>query len=87
MVELACFRVHPMHMPTLVNRAGALLHALRRRFPGLRKLQVARMADGSWLQLSFWDSREHAEAAANEVFDTPEMGYWLAQVNEFAETA
>jgi hypothetical protein len=42
-----------MHMPTLVQRGGALLHALRRRFPGLRKLQVARMADGSWLQLSF----------------------------------
>ena len=86
-VELACFKVHPMHMPTLVQGGGALLHALRRRFPGLRKLHVARMADGSWLQLSFWDSREHAEAAASEVFDTPEMNDWLAQVGEFAERA
>ena len=76
-----------MHVPTLVQRGGALLQALRKRFPGLRKVQVARMADGSWLQLSFWDSREHAEAAANQVFETPEMGYWLAQVGEFAERA
>lgn len=85
-LELACFRAHPQHVPTLVNRGGPLLHALRRRFPGLRKMQVARIGDGRWLQLSFWDSREHAEAAANEVFDTPEMGDFLAQVDEFAET-
>ena len=84
-LELACFRAHPMHVPTLVNRERPLLYALRRRFPGLRKLQVMRIGDGRWLQLSFWDSREHAERAANEVFDTPEMGDWLAQVDEFAE--
>ena len=86
-VELACFRVYSQHVPTLVERAGPLLHALRRRFPGLRKLQVMRIGDGRWLQLSFWDSREHAEAAASEVFDMPEMGDYLAQVDEFAEAA
>jgi hypothetical protein len=86
-IELACFRAHPSHVPTLVGRAGALLNALRRRYPGLRKMQVANLGDGSWLQLSYWDSREHAEAAASEVFDTPEMGDFLAQVDEFAEAA
>ena len=64
-----------------------MLYALRRRFPGLRKMHVAEVGDGSWLQLSFWDSREDAEAAANEVFDTPEMGDFLAQVDEFADAA
>ena len=74
-------------MPTLVQRGGMLLHRLRRRFPGLRKMQVAEMGgDGTWLQLSL-GSREHAEAAANEVFDTPEMGDFLAQVDEFADAA
>ena len=86
-LELACFRAHPRHVPALVRRAGPLLHTLRRRFPGLRKMQVAEVGDGSWLQLSFWDSREHAEAAAGEVFDTPEMGDFLAQVDEFADAA
>ena len=84
-LELACFRAHPQHVPTLVDRGGPLQYALRRRFPGLRKLQVARVSDGRWLQLSFWDSRENAERAANEVFDTPEMSDWLAQVDEFGE--
>jgi len=74
-------------VPTLVQRGGALLYALRRRYPGLRKMLVAKVGDGSWLQLSFWDSREHAEAAASEVFDTPEMGDFLAQVDEFADAA
>lgn len=86
-LELACFRAHPSHVPTLVRRAGALLHMLRRRYPGLRKMHVANVGDGSWLQLSFWDSREHAEIAASEVFDTPEMGDFLAQVDEFADAA
>jgi hypothetical protein len=64
-----------------------LLYALRRRFPGFRTMQVADVGGGQWLQLSFWDSREHAEAAASEVFDMPEMGDFLAQVDEFAEAA
>ena len=85
MLELACFRASPQHVPTLASRGGPLLYALRRRFPGLRKLQLARVSDGRWLQLSFWDSRENAERAANEVFDTPELGDWLAQVDEFGE--
>ena len=86
-VELACFRAHPSHVRALVRRAGPLLHALRRRFPGLRRMQVAEAGDGSWLQLSFWDSREHAEAAAGEVFQVPEMSDFLAQVDEFADAA
>jgi hypothetical protein len=86
-LELACFRAHPRHLPTLVRRGGALLHALRKRYPGLTKMQVATLGDGSCLQLSFWDSREHAQAAADEVFETPEMGDFLAQIHEFAEAA
>jgi hypothetical protein len=86
-LELASFRAHPRYVATLVRRGGPLLRALRTRFPGLRKMQVAEVGDGSWLQLAFWDSREHAEAAASEMFDTPEMGDWLAQVREFAEAA
>jgi len=48
---------------------------------------VARVGDGQWLHLGYWDSREDAEAAASEVFDMPEMSDWLAQVGEFAEAA
>ena len=87
MLELACFRAHPKYVPTLARLAGPLLSAMRRRYPGLRRMQVAPAGDGSWLQLTFWDSREHAEAAASEVFETREMGDWLAQVDEFAEAA
>jgi hypothetical protein len=45
------------------------------------------VGDGRWLQLGFWDTRESAEEAANEMFDLPEMSDWLAQVDEFAEAA
>jgi hypothetical protein len=71
----------------LIRQGGPLVRALRSRYPGLRKMQVARVGDGQWLQLGFWDSRENAEAAASEVFDMPEMSDWLAQVGEFAEAA
>ena len=87
MLELACFRAHAEHVDVLVGRGGPLTAALRRRFPGLRKMQVARVGDGRWLQLGFWDSREGAEAAASGVSELPEMRDWLAQVDEFAEAA
>jgi hypothetical protein len=86
-LELACFRAQPQHVAALTHRGGPLVRALRARFPGLRKLQLARIGDGSWLHLGFWDSREEAEAAANEMFDLPEMSDWLAQVDEFADAA
>jgi hypothetical protein len=86
-LELGCFRAHPTHAAVLTRRGGALTQALRTHFPGLRKLQLARMGDGRWLHLGFWDNREAAEAAANEMFDLPEMSDWLAQVDEFGEAA
>lgn len=86
-LELTCFRAHPQHAAALTRRAGALTRALRARFPGLRKLQLARIGDGRWLQLGFWDNREAAEAAANELQELPEMSDWLAQVDEFGEAA
>jgi hypothetical protein len=86
-LELACFSAQPQHVAALRERGAPLIRALRDRFPGLRKLQLARMGDGRWLQLGFWDSREGAEAAASGMFDLPEMCDWLAQVDEFAEAA
>ena len=86
-LELACFRAQPEHVAALLKRGGPLLRALRSRFPGLRRLQVARVGDGRWLQVGFWDTREGAEAAASEMFELPEMSDWLAQVDEFAEAA
>jgi hypothetical protein len=84
-LELACFRAHPKHVATLVRQGAPLVRALRRRFPGLRKMQLAPVGGGQWLHLGYWDTREGAEAAASEVFDMPEMSDWLAQVGEFAE--
>jgi hypothetical protein len=86
-LELVCFRAQPQHAAALTQRGGPLVRALRARFPGLRKLQLARLSDGRWLQLGFWDNREQAQAAADEMFDLPEMSDWLAQVDEFAEAA
>lgn len=86
-LELACFRAQPQHAAALTRRGGPLLDALRTRFPGLRKLQLARIGDGRWLHLGFWDNREAAEAAASEMYDLPEMSDWLAQVDEFGDAA
>jgi hypothetical protein len=86
-LELACFCAHPVHVAVLQQRHGPLRTALRKRYPGLRKLVLARIGDGRWLDLAFWDNRESAEAAADEMFDLPEMSDWLAQVDEFGVAA
>ena len=86
-VELTSFRASPRHVGTIVRQARPLLGALRRRYPGLKGLDFMPVGDGSWLQLSFWESRKVAEAAEAEVLQTPEMRDWLAQVDEFTEAA
>jgi hypothetical protein len=86
-LELACFRAQPQHAAALLRRGAPLVSALRARFPGLRKLVLAPVGPNSWIHVGYWDSREHAEAAANEMFELPEMWDWLAQVGEFAEAA
>jgi hypothetical protein len=86
-LELACFRAEPQHAAALHRRRGPLVMALRERFPGLRKLELAKVGDGRWLHLGFWEGREAAEAAANGMFELPEMSDWLAQVDEFADAA
>ena len=86
-LELASFRASPRHVGTLVRRGGTLVQSLRRRYPGLRRVEFMPMGDGSWLQLSFWNSRREAEAAEDDVFETPEMRDWLAQLDEFADAA
>jgi hypothetical protein len=86
-LELACFRASAQHAAALTQCGGPLARALRKRFPDLRRLHLTRVGDGRWLQLGFWETREGAEAAANEMYDLPEMADWLAQVDEFAEAA
>ena len=86
-VELTSFKASPRHVGRLVRQAGPLAGALRRRYPGLKRLEFMPMGDGSWIQLSFWRSRKDAEAAEAEVLESPEMRDWLAQVDEFAEAA
>ena len=86
-LELACFRAHPQYAAALTRCGGPLVRALKARFPGLRKLELARVGDGRWLQLGFWDTRESAQAAADEMFELREMSDWLAQVDEFADAA
>jgi hypothetical protein len=86
-LELACFRAQPQHAAVLTRRGGPLIRALRSRFPGLRRLELAKIGDGRWLQIGFWDNRGGAKGAANEMFDLPEMSDWLAQVGEFSEAA
>jgi hypothetical protein len=86
-LELACFRAQPQHAAALLRRGAPLVRALRARFPGLRRLELAPVGPNSWIHVGYWDSREHAEAAANEMFELPEMWDWLAQVGECAEAA
>ena len=86
-LELACFRAQPQHAAALLRRGAPLMWALSSRFPGLRRLELAPVGPNGWIHLGYWDSREHAEAAANEMFELPEMWDWLAQVGEFTEAA
>lgn len=54
---------------------------VRARFPGLVDTALARLSETDWIYLARWDSREHAEGAAGEAMQVPEIAACWEQVD------
>lgn len=81
-LEIARFRTKPGADERLLAERPDMLEALRERFPGAGEAHLARLDDGSWIDLIVWDSREQAETAQREVFDHPEIAGWFGHIDE-----
>ena len=81
-MEIARFRVREGAEQSLLAERPAMLAALRERFPAAGDAHLARLDDGTWVDVIVWSSREEADRAQREVFDHPEIAGWFGHISE-----
>ena len=59
-----------------------MITALSCAFPGLISAWLTQRADGSWLDMILWRSREEAEDAAAHVTEIPEAAAWFTHIDQ-----
>ena len=79
-IELARFTVKEGANDRLLAGRGAMIQALRARFPGCLAAYLTREDDGGWLDIVLWRSRREAEEAAREVNSVPECAAWFEHI-------
>lgn len=81
-IELAKFTVEPDDEERFLAARPGMVEAVKTRFPGLKELHLARLDDGAWIDVIFWESREDAQAAAAEAESLADVRNWLQHVAE-----
>ena len=81
-LELAAFTVRDGAETAMLAERPAMIAALRRASPGLLAAWLAKLDDGSWLDVILWRSRAEAETAADHVNDLPEAKAWFRHIAE-----
>ncbi len=78
-LEIVRLTVRPGEEEAFVQERAGAIEALR-RFPGYVQAVLARLEDGSWLDLVVWESREQALDAAQRAPEVPELASWFAHI-------
>lgn len=80
--ELARYRVDPTNEADLGPRWQAAVAAMRAAFPELREASLARLPDGTWIDVWRWDSGEAAQRAAGEAPTIPAAAALFGLIDE-----
>jgi hypothetical protein len=81
-IEIARFTAKPGAEPEMLAERPALVAAMRRRFPSYRHAYLAKLDDGTWMDVVVWADRAEAEAAGEEAYDYPEIAEWFRHIDE-----
>jgi hypothetical protein len=87
-IELARFVVREGEEGPFLAKRGAMLSAVSRRFRGLRRLELVKLDDGSWIDIAVWENPERRAEALRIAGEVPEIADWFAHIerdisNEF----
>lgn len=80
--ELARFKIEPHKTNDMLASRDAMVDAIRARFPGLIEARLARLDDGTWIDVWRWESLEQAKAAAAGAPEVPEAGAMFSLISE-----
>jgi hypothetical protein len=81
-MELARFTVDPQSEQAFLAARPAMVEAVTRHVPGLESISLVRLADGSWLDVVTWTSREAAERGATLAAALHDAKVWLDHIDE-----
>lgn len=81
-VELTRVIVKPGEENALVADRSAMLQAFARDRTGFRGAYLAKLEDGSWLDIVVWASAEDAAASAAKGPNLPEIGAFFSHIAE-----
>lgn len=81
-IEFARFRVDAQSEAEFLATRPAMVQAVLQRVPGLRKISLVRLDDGTWIDVVTWSSRSAAEQGAEIAAALPAARRWLQHVSE-----
>jgi len=81
-MELARFKVDPASEQDFLAARPAMVKAVTEHVPGLESIALVRLADGTWLDVVTWSSREAAERGAALATALHDARIWLDHIDE-----
>lgn len=61
--RFARFHTEPAAAEEMIAKRGALIAAIRKRFPGLIETRLGRLDERTWIDVWHWESLEHLQRA------------------------
>ena len=62
-IRMDRFKADPAATDELISARNALVTAVRNATPGLLQARLTRVDDETWVDMWYWDTRAHAQAA------------------------
>jgi heme-degrading monooxygenase HmoA len=81
-IELARFKIDPKDEEAFLAAREGMVEAVTQRLPGLRAISLARLDDGTWIDVVFWDDRGSAAEAPQEAGQLRPVQEWMSHIAE-----
>lgn len=81
-LEVVRFTVKPALESQFLADRPAFVAAVRKHFPGLISVKLARVADHQYMDVAEWDSMELATRCAEQCMNVPEIASFFGPIDQ-----
>jgi heme-degrading monooxygenase HmoA len=85
-LELGRFVVEPDQEQQFLAKREAMVKAAKENFPGLIDITLAKLDDGSYVDVAFWEDRSFVKTAIAKAETIPAVVDWLQHIGEDLST-
>lgn len=84
-VELGRFTVSDDKVDRFLAKRKAMVAAALAQLPGLARIELARLDDGTWVDVVLWTDRASSEHGLEHGPNIPAIADWLAEIDDDVE--